>query len=43
MMVAAGNGYATHMLGRGECVSKVCFASARVTGDAKADGGSILP
>ena len=29
MMVAAGNGYATHMLGRGECISKVCFASAR--------------
>ena len=29
MMVAAGNGYATHVLGRGECISKVCFASAR--------------
>ena len=28
-MVAAGKGYATHMLGRGECVSKVCFASVR--------------
>ena len=25
---AAGNGRGTPMLGRGECISKVCFASA---------------